>query len=110
MTLSAHRDLNGYKAVLEGRLQELGARLEAIDDELASHHSRDWEELAVEREGDEVLEATGSAGLAEIAQIRGALARIADGSYGLCSRCGEVIAEARLTAIPWTPVCKSCAR
>jgi RNA polymerase-binding transcription factor DksA len=110
MTLAARRDLEGYKAVLEGRLKELGARLEAIDDELASHHSPDWEELAVEREVDEVLEATGSAGLVEIAQIRLALARIADGSYGLCSRCGDEIGEARLKAIPWTPYCRSCAQ
>ena len=37
-----------------------------------------------------------------------ALQRIEDGSYGSCERCGEPIAEARLTAIPWTRVCISC--
>jgi RNA polymerase-binding transcription factor DksA len=98
------------KAALESRLNELGARLEAIDDELLAHHDPDWEELAVEREGDEVLEATANAGLTEIAQIRSALGRIADGSYGTCTSCGEKIAEARLDAIPWTPLCRSCAR
>jgi RNA polymerase-binding transcription factor DksA len=98
------------KAVLENRLIELGARLEAIGDELLAHHDPDWEELAVEREGDEVLEATGNAGLVEIARIRSALARIADGSYGTCTRCGERIAEARLDALPWTPHCRSCAQ
>jgi RNA polymerase-binding transcription factor DksA len=105
-----HRNLEGYRAVLVARLEELESRLEAIDDELASHHSQDWEELAVEREGDEVLEASGSAGLVEIAQIRMALARIDDGSYGFCTRCGEEIAEARLKAIPWTPCCRNCAQ
>lgn len=109
MTSKTHRNLESFRPVLEGRLHELGARLEAIDNELTSHHSPDWEELAVEREVDEVLEATGNAGLVEIAQIRLALARIADGSYGLCSRCGGEIAEARLKAIPWTPHCRSCA-
>ena len=97
------------KAALEQRLSELGARLEAIDEELDSHHDPDWEELAIEREGDEVLEATGHAGLAEITQIRAALKRIADGSYGDCVRCGEPIAEGRLDALPWTPLCRSCA-
>ena len=58
------------KAALERRLVELGARLEAIEEELDSPQNRDWEELATEREGDEVLEATGNAGLAEITQIR----------------------------------------
>lgn len=98
------------KMALEARLIELGARLEAIEDELDSHHDPDWEELAVEREGDEVLEATGTAGLAEITQIRAALKRIADSSYGTCAHCGEPIAEARLDALPWTPLCRSCAQ
>jgi RNA polymerase-binding transcription factor DksA len=97
------------KAMLEGRLIELGARLEAIEVELDSHHTPDWEDLATEREGDEVLEATGNAGLNEIGQIRAALGRIADGTYGKCVRCGEDIAEARLDVIPWTPLCRSCA-
>jgi RNA polymerase-binding transcription factor DksA len=110
MTKTAKPTTQDHKAALESRLVELGARLEAIDDELLSHHDPDWEELAVEREGDEVLEATGNAGLTEIAMIRSALARIADGSYGTCSRCGEAISEARLDAIPWTPFCRSCAR
>lgn len=98
------------KATLEGRLTELGARLEAIEEELDSHQNRDWEDLATEREGDEVLEATGLAGQAEIPQIRAALSRIADGSYGVCVRCGEPIAEARLDLLPWTPHCRSCAQ
>jgi RNA polymerase-binding transcription factor DksA len=101
--------LEERRAQLEKRLDELGARLEAIEAELDSHQTRDWEDLATEREGDEVLEATGLAGSHEIAQIRAALHRIDDGSYGQCQRCGDDIAEARLDAIPWTPVCRRCA-
>ncbi|OZA94783.1 MAG: hypothetical protein B7X57_00180 [Erythrobacter sp. 34-65-8] len=33
-----------------------------------------------------------------------------EGSYGICVRCGDDIAEARLDAIPWTPLCRSCAK
>ena len=109
MQTSIKVPLAARKAVLEARLAELGARLEMIESELDSHHNPDWEELAVERETDEVLEATGIAGQAEIPQIRAALARIADGSYGECARCGADIAEARLDALPWTPVCRECA-
>ncbi len=98
------------KAALQQRLKELGARLEAIEEELDSHLNPDWEDLATEREGDEVLEATGNAGLAEITRIRAALQRIEDGTYGHCARCGEAIAEARLDALPWTPLCRSCAQ
>lgn len=97
------------KAQLLKRLTELGTRLEAISEELDSHHNPDWEDLATEREGDEVLEATGNAGLTEISQIRAALKRIENGSYGECVQCGERIAEARLDLLPWTPLCRSCA-
>lgn len=98
------------RAMLEGRLIELGARLDVIEEELGSHHNPDWEDLATERETDEVLEATAKAGLAEIPMIRAALRRIADGTYGTCARCGEEIPEGRLDAIPWTPHCRSCAQ
>ena len=40
--------------------------------------------------------------------IEEALGRIDKGTYGVCRDCGEPIAEARLTAIPWTRVCISC--
>lgn len=102
--------LSTRKAALEKRLTELGARLEAIEDELDSHHTPDWEDLATEREGDEVLEATGQAGLTEISRIRAALKRIAEGTYGVCVRCGDPIGEARLDALPWTPRCRKCAQ
>jgi RNA polymerase-binding transcription factor DksA len=110
MQANANTPVAKRKLQLERRLVELGARLEAIDEELDSHHDPDWAELATEREGDEVLEATGGAGLLEIRQIRAALGRIDNGSYGHCVNCGAAIAEARLDAIPWTPVCRECAR
>ena len=102
--------LAARRTLLEGRLIELGARLDHIEEELDSHNNPDWEDLATERETDEVLEATAKAGLAEIPQIRAALRRIADGSYGVCARCGETIEEGRLDALPWTPLCRSCAQ
>ena len=37
-----------------------------------------------------------------------ALVRIDKGTFGICRDCGEPIAEARLTAIPWTRSCISC--
>jgi len=37
-----------------------------------------------------------------------ALVRIDNGTFGICRDCGGPIAEARLTAIPWTRVCIAC--
>ena len=109
MQTSIKTPLAARKVALDARLAELGVRLEMIEQELDSHHNPDWQDLAVERETDEVLEATGLAGQVEIPQIRAALRRIADGSYGACTRCGADIPEARLDAMPWTPVCRGCA-
>lgn len=42
-------------------------------------------------------------------QVRRALERIEDGSYGFCARCEEEIAPARLKVKPETPICVECA-
>ena len=40
-----------------------------------------------------------------VAEIDAALARLDDGSYGLCERCGRPIAVVRLEARPYTRYC-----
>lgn len=45
-----------------------------------------------------------------LAQVERALARMADGTYGLCERCREQIDFARLKAIPHAPFCMACQR
>ena len=41
-------------------------------------------------------------------EIRAALHRVADGSYGLCTDCEEPIAARRLAAVPWAARCLPC--
>jgi RNA polymerase-binding transcription factor DksA len=76
-------DLAQRRRQLEDRLQALDERLHEIEDELDSHQSKDWEELATEREGDEVLERLGVSGQEEIARIRAALKRMDEGEVRL---------------------------
>jgi RNA polymerase-binding protein DksA len=45
----------------------------------------------------------------ELRGIDAALARIEDGSYGVCVSCGEEIDEARLMALPHAIECAGCA-
>jgi RNA polymerase-binding transcription factor DksA len=103
------KDLAHYKAALLKRLSELDSRLHAIEAELDTPHSKDWEESAVEREGDEVLESLGQAGQAEIRGILAALQRLRDEEYGFCAKCGEEISAERLNVLPATPLCRKCA-
>lgn len=104
------KDFAKYEKILRERLQSLSERLEEIDDELDEPSDPDAEERATETEGDEVLEQLGNAGLVETNQIRAALRRIEDGTYGVCVKCGDQIPRARLDAVPHTPTCIKCAQ
>ena len=46
----------------------------------------------------------------KLADVERALAKLADGSYGVCDRCGEPIPPERLEAIPWATRCVACGR
>lgn len=97
------------KAQLEARKQELQDRLQGIEATLDAPAPHDDEDRATEREEDEVLERLGTTGLKEIQMIDAALGRIADGSYGECTKCGEDISQERLDLLPYTPMCRHCA-
>lgn len=97
------------KRELESRLATLQARLGSIDAELEGHDTKDWDDLALEREADEVLEGLGLSGQQEIRMINAALARIEAGEFGICTKCGNEISDERLDAVPFTPFCRVCA-
>ena len=100
-------ELEKYKTVLETRLAEL------------SYALRNREDIAIEKTPD-ALDEVQLAGERELAirnldresnllrQVRGALARIADGSYGICNHCEEEISMKRLNAVPQTAYCIKC--
>ena len=101
--------IKNRKAALEARLADLQARMGAIEQELDSHQDKDWEEMATEREGDEVLEGMGLSAQAEVRAISAALGRIETGEYGFCVKCGDEIAAERLDLLPYAPLCQNCA-
>ena len=101
--------ITARKTQLQARRDALSARLAAIEGEFDAHESRDWEEMATEREGDEVLEGMGHSARTELRMIEAALHRIEDGDYGICARCGAPIGDARLDVLPYTPFCSRCA-
>jgi DnaK suppressor protein len=100
-------EIEKYKKVLEAKQAELSAGL------------RNRESIAIEKTPD-ALDEVQLAGERELAirnldreanllrNVRGALARIADGSYGICMHCEEEIKQKRLEAVPWAPFCIRC--
>ena len=100
-------ELNKYKQILEAKLAEL------------SQAVREREAIAIEKTPDAIDEVQHAAER-ELAirnldresqmlrNVRAALQRIADGTYGTCLRCEEEISPKRLNAVPWTPYCITC--
>ena len=97
-----------YEEKLKMRLGELEKRLHKIEGDLDQTPNPDSEERATERENDEVLEEMGNQGQAELKAVEAALQRIADGTFGICVRCGEEITEERLEAVPHAALCRNC--
>jgi DnaK suppressor protein len=86
------------------------ARLESDARRSTSPLSPDSSEQAVQRANDEVVDRLLEGTRRELTRIEEVLARVADGTYGRCDRCGEPIAEARLEVLPDSTHCVRCAR
>jgi len=97
------------RRTLEQRLDQLTSRLSKIEGHLRSPGPKDSQEWASETENHEVLERLDEAERVEVEEIRAALGRIDDGSYGRCGACGAEIAARRLEALPTTGTCIGCA-
>ena len=110
-------DVETFRPLLEqerGRVANQIAHLHeensrSIDDELGelSHpgvdnHLGDVATATFDRELDEGLEEDAQQLLG---QIDRAIAKLDDGTYGLCERCGCEIAEERMRARPWALLC-----
>jgi DnaK suppressor protein len=74
----------------------------AGDQHLADHASEMFD-----REVDESL---GENADQLVRDIDAALARLDEGTYGTCTRCGQPIPEERLEAVPYAVLCVSCKR
>jgi DnaK suppressor protein len=88
------------KSVLQRSQRESSGDLSAY-----SIHMADLGTDAMEREKDLLL-ASAEGKVAH--QIREALAKIEDGSYGTCEECGKPIGAKRLEMIPYASLCSKC--
>ncbi|MBL4756244.1 MAG: TraR/DksA family transcriptional regulator [Rhizobiales bacterium] len=101
-------DVAKFEKQLLARKKELEQRLQGIEHDLDEPMSKDIEDRATEREGDEVLESMGNVGLDELEAIDAALERVKKGTFGDCVSCGEPVSEARLETVPTATLCRNC--
>ncbi|GAB4472848.1 TraR/DksA family transcriptional regulator [Erythrobacter tepidarius] len=102
-------DFSGIAQQLKARLADILERSDEIEDDLRHPLDDDFSEQAVDLADDEALEGVDEVLRAEARQIRLALARIANGTYGTCANCGAEIPRARLEAQPMATRCVKCA-
>ena len=108
-------DLDDRRAqLLDLRSRVLGAAHDIVvgdvdDGELSNaggdQHLADHATEMVDREVDQSLEENAEQISYEIDR---ALAKIEDGTYGYCARCGQEIPAERLDAVPYATECVSC--
>jgi DnaK suppressor protein len=100
-------ELNKYKSVLQTKQAELvhvlrnrdGIAIEKCPDSLDEVQYATERELAIRSlDRDSVL----------LRNVRAALDRIEDGSFGVCLHCDEDISPKRLAAVPSTAFCIVC--
>lgn len=94
---------------LKSKLADLEKRLAAVTRDVTKTLPSDFAEQATERENDDVLEEIARETQLSIQQLKAALRRLENDSYGICASCGENIAGERLDALPETTFCVDCA-
>lgn len=99
-----------FKQRLLARERELNADIARFENEGREARSAEVEDPIDQVTSSEIKaanfqEATLAAQV--LAQVRAALQRIEDGTYGTCIDCDRPIEPARLEAVPWTPYCRA---
>ena len=100
-------EINKYREILEARQAELaqvlrnrdGITIEKSPDALDEVQNAAERELAIRNLDRESQ---------MLRNVRAALHRIDDGTFGVCIHCEEDISPKRLNAVPWTPLCIQC--
>jgi DnaK suppressor protein len=104
---TAHTEKSGFQEILERKEAELVRVLQERDgigieksadqmDEIQFASERDLQIRNVDRES------------ALLREVRAALGRIHDGSFGTCTECDWAISPKRLAAVPWASRCIEC--
>ena len=102
-------NLDSIRIQLKEELKELYSRSDRFDEHWRnSAKHKDWEELAIARENDEVVSSLDDMTRQKILQIENTLTRIDNEEYGICSQCGNPIEEARLAIMPTVTSCIAC--
>jgi DnaK suppressor protein len=102
-----HTETNGFQEALERQAAELDGVLRRRDGITIEKSADQMDEIqyATEREL-AIRNVDRESSL--LRQVKAALLRIHDGSFGTCTECELAISPRRLAAVPWAPRCIQC--
>ena len=95
------------KEALEIKAAELDRVMRKRDDIAIVKSADQMDEIQYAAERDLAIRNVGRES-ALLRQVKAAVARIRDGSFGVCLECESAISPKRLTAVPWAPLCIQC--
>jgi DnaK suppressor protein len=105
--LRLHRSLTGRRDELRKRL---GGELNDLSNSQGSVATGDSADLAFDGGSEEVASQLAELESRELLQIERALAKLKQGTYGLCEGCAKKIPVARLNVLPFSTTCIECKR
>src|SRR4051812_27736577 len=105
--LRLHKFLVARRAELRRRL---GGELKDLRNFQAGDTTGDSADLAFDTGSEEVASQLAELEARELSQIERALARLKQGTYGVCEGCQKKIPVARLNALPFSTTCIECQR
>ncbi len=101
-------NIEHFKQRLLAREQELIGEISRFEEEARESRSAEVEDPIDQVTSSEMKAAAfqeSTLAAQTLREVRAALQRIADGTYGTCIECDRAIEPARLEAVPWTPYC-----
>lgn len=105
------KDMEKYRRLLEDKKSSLSseiAKTRSAEEETTEEATQDIADKAVSSYTREFLYSLTDGERTTLLQIDDALARVDEGTYGLCLNCGQLMTEKRLNAVPWAPYCLDC--
>ena len=105
--LRLNKALLGRRAELRNKLHQ---DLQNLRNFVGEDSTGDAADAAFESGSDEMASQLAELDSRELSQIERALARLKQGTYGLCEACQAKIPVGRLNALPYTTMCITCQR
>lgn len=105
------KEMEKYRRLLEQKKNSLSsdlAKTRNAEEETTEEATQDIADKAVSSYTREFLYSLSDVDRNTLVKIDEALARIEEGTYGLCRNCSQPMSEKRLTAVPWARLCVDC--